>query len=72
MKLLDMGAAMMIHDSQLNGESLSHAIRELYENGTIRTEMQKHSRILGRPEASEKVVDIAMSLVKGKSGIKHV
>jgi UDP-N-acetylglucosamine--N-acetylmuramyl-(pentapeptide) pyrophosphoryl-undecaprenol N-acetylglucosamine transferase len=71
-KLLDMGAAMMIHDSELSGESLSHAIRELYENGTIRTEMQKHSRVLGRPEASEKVVDIAMSLVKDKSRIKHV
>jgi UDP-N-acetylglucosamine--N-acetylmuramyl-(pentapeptide) pyrophosphoryl-undecaprenol N-acetylglucosamine transferase len=71
-KLLDMGAAMMINDSELSGESLSHAIRELYENGTIRTEMQKHSRVLGRPEASEKVVDVAISIVKDKSRIKRV
>jgi len=72
MKLLDMGAAKMILDSELSGESLAHSIRELYENEAMRTEMQKHSRILGRPEASEKVVDIAMSLVKDKSGIKRV
>jgi UDP-N-acetylglucosamine--N-acetylmuramyl-(pentapeptide) pyrophosphoryl-undecaprenol N-acetylglucosamine transferase len=63
-KLSDMGAAKMILDSELSGESLAHAIREFYENGTMRTEMQKHSRVLGRPEAGEKVVDIAMSLIK--------
>jgi UDP-N-acetylglucosamine--N-acetylmuramyl-(pentapeptide) pyrophosphoryl-undecaprenol N-acetylglucosamine transferase len=63
-KLFDMGAAKMILDSELSGESLAHSIRELYENEAMRTEMQKHSRVLGRPEACEKVVDIAMSLVK--------
>ena len=49
-----------------------NVVRELYENGTIRTEMQKHSRVLGRPEAAEKVIDIAMSIVKDKSRIKRV
>ncbi len=63
-KLFEMGAAKMILDSELSGESLAHAIRELYENEAMRIEMQKHSRVLGRPEAGEKVVDIAMSLVK--------
>ncbi len=63
-KLFDMGAAKMILDSELSGESLAHSIRELYKNEAMRTEMQKHSRVLGRPEACEKVVDIAMSLVK--------
>jgi UDP-N-acetylglucosamine--N-acetylmuramyl-(pentapeptide) pyrophosphoryl-undecaprenol N-acetylglucosamine transferase len=71
-KLFDMGAAKMILDSELNGEALSLAIRELYANETIRTEMQKHSRVLGRPEACEEVVDIAMSIVKKKSRSKHV
>ena len=63
-KLFDMGAAKIILDSELSGESLSHAIRELYENETLRTDMQKQSRVIGRPEASERAVDIAMSLLK--------
>jgi UDP-N-acetylglucosamine--N-acetylmuramyl-(pentapeptide) pyrophosphoryl-undecaprenol N-acetylglucosamine transferase len=63
-KLSDMGAAKMILDSELSGKSLAHAIKELYENDAMRTEMQKHSRVLGKPEAGEKVVDIAMSLIK--------
>ena len=63
-KLSDMGAAKIIIDNELSGESLSLAIRELYENEAMRAEMQKHSRILGRAEASEKVVEIAMSLLK--------
>jgi UDP-N-acetylglucosamine--N-acetylmuramyl-(pentapeptide) pyrophosphoryl-undecaprenol N-acetylglucosamine transferase len=63
-KLSGMGAAKMILDSELSGESLAHAIRELYENKAMRTEMQKNSRVLGKPEAGEKVVDIAMSLIK--------
>ncbi len=63
-KLFEMGAARMILDSKLNGESLAHTVRELYENETIRAEMQKNSRALGRPEACAKVVDIAMNLLK--------
>ncbi|MEW6162312.1 MAG: undecaprenyldiphospho-muramoylpentapeptide beta-N-acetylglucosaminyltransferase [Nitrospirota bacterium] len=63
-KLLEMSAARMILDSELSGESLAHSIGELYENETIRAEMRKNSRALGRPEACAKVVDIAMSLLK--------
>jgi hypothetical protein len=36
----------------------------LYENEKIRTEMQRNSKLIGRPEASARVVDIAMSLLK--------
>jgi UDP-N-acetylglucosamine--N-acetylmuramyl-(pentapeptide) pyrophosphoryl-undecaprenol N-acetylglucosamine transferase len=63
-KLLEMGAARMILNSELKGGHLAQNIRELYMNKEMRTEMQKNSRVIGRPEACEKVVDIAMSLVK--------
>ncbi len=66
-KLLEMGAAKMIRDSELKGESLANSIREMYTNETMRAEMQRNSRAVGRPEACAKVVDIAMSLVKQSS-----
>jgi UDP-N-acetylglucosamine--N-acetylmuramyl-(pentapeptide) pyrophosphoryl-undecaprenol N-acetylglucosamine transferase len=63
-KLLEMGAAKMIRDSELKGESLANSIREIYTNETMRAEMQRNSRSVGRPEACSKVVDIAVSLIK--------
>jgi UDP-N-acetylglucosamine--N-acetylmuramyl-(pentapeptide) pyrophosphoryl-undecaprenol N-acetylglucosamine transferase len=65
-KLFEMGAAKMIRDRELRGESLAHNIRELYTNEKMRAEMQRNSRVIGRPEACEKVVDIAMSLLKNR------
>jgi UDP-N-acetylglucosamine--N-acetylmuramyl-(pentapeptide) pyrophosphoryl-undecaprenol N-acetylglucosamine transferase len=66
-KLLEMGAAKMIRDSELKGETLANNIKELYMNDAMRTEMQRNSMALGRPEACAKVIDIAMSLVKQSS-----
>jgi UDP-N-acetylglucosamine--N-acetylmuramyl-(pentapeptide) pyrophosphoryl-undecaprenol N-acetylglucosamine transferase len=63
-KLSEMGAARMILDSELRGESLANHIRQLYMNESLRKEMQKNSKAVGRPEACERVVDIAMSLIK--------
>jgi len=70
-KLLEMGAAKMIRDSELKGEFLANSIRELYMNETMRAEMQRNSRAVGRPEACSKVVDIAMSLVKGNKSCER-
>lgn len=63
-KLKGIGAAKMILDRELKGEMLANSIRELYMNEAIRTEMERNSRSVGRPEACAKVVDIAMSLIK--------
>jgi UDP-N-acetylglucosamine--N-acetylmuramyl-(pentapeptide) pyrophosphoryl-undecaprenol N-acetylglucosamine transferase len=63
-KLLNIGAAKMIIDSELKGESLASGIRELYTDEKMRVEMQRNSSVVGRPEASSKVVDIAISLIK--------
>lgn len=64
MKLREMGAAFMIPDSELKGETLAQYIREIYENESLRAEMQRASRGLGRPDARSKIVDIAMNLMR--------
>ncbi|MEW6108679.1 MAG: undecaprenyldiphospho-muramoylpentapeptide beta-N-acetylglucosaminyltransferase [Nitrospirota bacterium] len=73
-KLREMGAALMIPDNELKGETIARHIRDMYENDSSRIEMQKSSRGLGRPDASAKIVDIAMSLIKEsrKAGVKKI
>jgi UDP-N-acetylglucosamine--N-acetylmuramyl-(pentapeptide) pyrophosphoryl-undecaprenol N-acetylglucosamine transferase len=67
-KLEDMGAAVVITERQLNGENLAGAIRELYENIERRAQMQKASKAVGRKDAAERIVDLAMSLCRKKLG----
>jgi UDP-N-acetylglucosamine--N-acetylmuramyl-(pentapeptide) pyrophosphoryl-undecaprenol N-acetylglucosamine transferase len=67
-KLLEMGAARVIPNHELNGEILAHHIRELYREEALRSEIQRNSRALGKPEACAKVVDIALSLLKKSNG----
>jgi UDP-N-acetylglucosamine--N-acetylmuramyl-(pentapeptide) pyrophosphoryl-undecaprenol N-acetylglucosamine transferase len=74
-KLLEMGAAKMILNSELKGEYLAENIRALFKNETMRKEMQRISRSVGRPDACAKVVDIALSYIKhavGKSDRSNV
>jgi len=63
-KLEDMGAATVILDRHLSGEVLAKVIRGLYDNPEKRLEMQKASKAFGRPDAAEKIVDIAMNLTR--------
>jgi UDP-N-acetylglucosamine--N-acetylmuramyl-(pentapeptide) pyrophosphoryl-undecaprenol N-acetylglucosamine transferase len=63
-RLSEMGAARIIPDDELDGETLAHQVRELYENPGIRTEMARSCRSVGRPDAAQKVVEIVMSLIK--------
>jgi UDP-N-acetylglucosamine--N-acetylmuramyl-(pentapeptide) pyrophosphoryl-undecaprenol N-acetylglucosamine transferase len=67
-KLLEMGAAKMILNRELKGEPLAESIRELFKNETMRREMQRISRSVGRPDACAKVVDIALSYIKNAAG----
>jgi UDP-N-acetylglucosamine--N-acetylmuramyl-(pentapeptide) pyrophosphoryl-undecaprenol N-acetylglucosamine transferase len=66
-KLQEIGAAKIIPDRDLKGETLAGSIRELYLNETMRADMQRNSRAVGRPEACARVVDIAMSLIRQSS-----
>jgi UDP-N-acetylglucosamine--N-acetylmuramyl-(pentapeptide) pyrophosphoryl-undecaprenol N-acetylglucosamine transferase len=68
-KLKEMGAAFMFTDDELKGEKLAGNIRELFGNDSMRAEMKKASKGLGRPDACGRIVDIAISLMKEKSGI---
>lgn len=69
-KLREMGAAYMILEDEMKGETLAASIRTLYESESARTEMQKASRGLGRPDACARIVDIAVSLAKTGGGEK--
>jgi UDP-N-acetylglucosamine--N-acetylmuramyl-(pentapeptide) pyrophosphoryl-undecaprenol N-acetylglucosamine transferase len=64
LKLREMGAAYVMFDSAMKGETLAGSIRELYENERIRADMKKASTGLGRPDACGRIVDIAISLIK--------
>lgn len=63
-KLADLGAALMIQDYELGGELLAHKIKQMYEDESLRMEMQRNSKAIGRPDACGRVVDLAMSLVR--------
>ncbi|MEK7742047.1 MAG: undecaprenyldiphospho-muramoylpentapeptide beta-N-acetylglucosaminyltransferase, partial [Nitrospirota bacterium] len=64
--LLELKASKMILDHELTGEILAKHIRELYENKDLRHEMEKQSRSVGRADAAQRVVDIAISLAKNR------
>jgi len=70
MKLREMGAAYMLPEEQMTGESLAAHIRELYQNEAVRAEMARAGRGLGSPDAGGKIVDIAVSLLKEARGAK--
>lgn len=63
-KLEDMGAAKVILDRELNGESLSAVIRKLYQDGGLRRDMQRASAAFGKIDAAERVVDIVQSVIR--------
>ncbi|HBR20949.1 MAG TPA: hypothetical protein DD713_00020, partial [Nitrospiraceae bacterium] len=63
-KLLELKASRMILDHELTGEILAGNIRELYANKELRHEMERQSRSVGMPDAAQRIVDIAMSLIK--------
>jgi len=63
-RLSEMGAARVILDHELDSETLARNIKDLFNDAGIRSEMQRSSRSLGRPEAAQKVVELVMSLTK--------
>ncbi len=70
LKLREMGAAYVMLEDEMKGETLAAGIRKLYESEAARAEMQRASRGLGRPDACGRIVDIAVSLAKTVKGEK--
>lgn len=63
-KLSDLGAARMIPDRELTGELLARSLKAMYADKGAMSEMLKISRSLGKPDATQRVVDVVMSLLK--------
>lgn len=72
LKLREIGAAKMILDRELCGETVAEHIRAFVVNESMREEMGKISKSVGRPDACSRVVDIAMSMIKqtSSSGVR--
>ena len=65
-KLWDFGAAQMILDRELNGKTLFDLVKYLFEEPDAIGEMEKISKSLGKPDATKKILELVMSLIKTK------
>jgi UDP-N-acetylglucosamine--N-acetylmuramyl-(pentapeptide) pyrophosphoryl-undecaprenol N-acetylglucosamine transferase len=64
-KLVDLGAAQMIRDEELNGPLLAQTILRLYDHPEERTRMEETIRQVGRPRAAEEIVEYCYDLIRG-------
>jgi len=66
-KLVDLGAARMILDQELNGRVIGQTILHLYEHPRERARMEESIQRLGKPRAAEEIVDHCYALVREKT-----
>jgi UDP-N-acetylglucosamine--N-acetylmuramyl-(pentapeptide) pyrophosphoryl-undecaprenol N-acetylglucosamine transferase len=62
-RLVDRGAARMILDGALTGETLSETLLELYRRPEERDRMAGRIREIGRPRAADEIVDHCYDLL---------
>jgi len=62
-KLVDLGAAQMIRDEELNGPLLGQTIRHLYNHPEELTRMEEAIRQVGRPRAAQEIVEHCYALI---------
>jgi len=68
-KLVDLGAARMILDQELNGRIIAQAVLHLHDHPEERAKMEEAIQRLARPRAAEEIVDHCYALVgKEKHG----
>ena len=65
-KLVDRGAARLIHDQALSGRSLAETILELRDDPDAWEKMGITMKRMGRPEAARVIVDHCYALVQGR------
>ncbi len=68
--LVDVGAAVMLKESELSGERLANEIRALVGDPERRRKMEKKAGLLGRPEAAKELADVCVQLMREKYGAK--
>lgn len=61
--MLEAGAALLLHDRELNGRILLEAITNVLENEEKRRSMQEASRKMGRPQAADAIVALATEIM---------
>jgi UDP-N-acetylglucosamine--N-acetylmuramyl-(pentapeptide) pyrophosphoryl-undecaprenol N-acetylglucosamine transferase len=61
------GAAVVIRQENLGGESLLSTIRSLRDNPEKLRAMEQAAGAVGRPEAAREVVDLCIEIVEGKA-----
>ncbi len=66
-KLVDLGAARMILDQELNGRVIAQNILQLYDHPEERVRMEETIQRLGKPRAAEEIVDHCYALVREKT-----
>ncbi len=66
--LVDAGAALMFRESDLTGEKLAGAIRELKNDPARLQKMEKAAGVLGRPEAAGEIAQVLQQLCLEKWG----
>ncbi len=64
-KLVDLGAARMILDQELDGSIIAKTVLHLYDHPEERARMEQAIQRLARPRAAEEIVDYCYALVKG-------
>lgn len=67
-KLLEIGGCRVVKDIELNGMVLASNIMDLCRSEELRSEMRRQCRALGRPDAAQRVADLALSLVHTRVG----
>jgi len=68
-KLVDLGAARMILDQELNGQLLAQTLLHLYDHPEERIRMEEAIQRLGKPRAAEEIVDHCYAMLgKEKHG----
>jgi len=63
--MVEAGAALKISDKDLTGESLAHALLELYKNEDKRKKMSVATKKMARLDATERVVEDLFALAGG-------
>lgn len=65
-KVWDIGAAQMILDQDLNGKTLADLIKYLLQDPDAVGQMERISKSLGNPEATGRIIELMLGLLKKK------